>query len=70
VPKLNLVGLAEIAEMANVAPATVRTWARRGQLPEPDAKLSCGPVWHRATISAWLRRSAVRERVLKLQPLA
>lgn len=52
-----LVGIAEIAEMARVSPAAVANWrARRRGFPEPVADLRAGPVFSRAAVRRWLRR--------------
>lgn len=52
---MDLVGLAEIAEMAGVSRQAVTNWTtRHGSFPEPLARLAAGPVWQRADIAAWL----------------
>lgn len=52
---MDLVGLAEIAEMAGVSRQAVTNWtARHDSFPEPLARLAAGPVWQRADIAAWL----------------
>jgi chromosome partitioning protein len=53
----DLVGIAEIAEMARVGPAAVANWrARRRGFPEPVAELRAGPVFSRVAVRRWLRR--------------
>jgi hypothetical protein len=48
-----VVGLAEIAELLDVRPATAYQWMRRRRLPEPDVNLAIGPVWWLSTIQGW-----------------
>jgi phage terminase Nu1 subunit (DNA packaging protein) len=50
-----LVGTAEIAELANVRVNTVNQWQHRGLLPAPVAELSCGRVWRKDQVVAWLK---------------
>ena len=45
-----LVGLAEVAAMLHKPLRTVSSWNRRGQTPQPVARLKCGPVW---TVGQW-----------------
>ena len=52
-PPLAVLGLSELASVLGVKPGTVRQWHHRGQLPEPDAVLACGPVWRQSTIDKW-----------------
>jgi hypothetical protein len=65
---LDIVGMTEIAAMLNVNVGAVKTWNRRGHLPAPDARLSCGPIWQRSTIERW-RNEAGSQRVNLLQKL-
>jgi hypothetical protein len=52
---LDLVGVAEIARRAPVAPGTVHAWrARHHDFPVPLAELSSGPVWAWSSIERWL----------------
>jgi hypothetical protein len=52
---MDLVGLAEIAEMAGVSRQAVTNWtARHDSFPQPLARLAAGPVWQRAAVAAWL----------------
>lgn len=56
----SLVGVAEIAERAGVAEATVHSWRRRRpDFPAPLARLAAGPVWDWTDIAAWLPRLRV-----------
>ena len=48
-----LVGPTEMALRIGISPATVRTWKRRRQLPEPLAVVSGVPLWERETVKAW-----------------
>lgn len=52
---MDLVGLAEIAELAGVSRQAVANWvSRHPSFPAPLARLAAGPVWDRAPVSAWL----------------
>lgn len=58
-----LVGLYEVAEMANVRPSAVANWRNRfSDFPKPIADLKSGPVFLRAQIQAWLRKRNPGER--------
>jgi chromosome partitioning protein len=51
-----LVGLAEIASLANVTQQTVVNWRLRfDEFPRPLEHQADGPVWDRAVITAWLK---------------
>jgi len=53
----DLVGIAEVAELARVSPAAVANWrVRRRGFPEPVADLRAGPVFSRVAVQRWLRR--------------
>ncbi len=51
------VGQSEIAELLGVAPATVRQWAWRGLLPEPEFRVSERPAWRWSTIEQWAKET-------------
>ena len=55
----DVLGVAEIAELAGVSKKTVSSWVDRGtgNLP-PHTRLSCGPVWRAAHITEWLAARA------------
>jgi hypothetical protein len=65
---LDIVGITEISELTNVGTKSVRNWYVRGIMPPPDAKLACGPIWRRSTITRWMA-GAGKERVALLQKL-
>src|SRR5262249_55070819 len=55
-----LVGVAEIAEMAGVSRSAVANWrARFSDFPRPVAELQSGPVFLRLKVRKWLRRRKV-----------
>lgn len=47
-------GVAELARAAGVKPRTIASYLSRGRVPEPDARLECGPVWFGPTIEPWI----------------
>lgn len=55
--KTTMYGTAELAEELGVDRYRVSMWLNRGNrdIPEPDARLSMGPVWLAATVRGWLR---------------
>jgi ParB family chromosome partitioning protein len=46
-------GIAEIAELVGVRPATVNQWRTRGVLPLEDFRAGGAPLWWETTITAW-----------------
>jgi predicted DNA-binding transcriptional regulator AlpA len=50
---LDVIGLAEIAELLDVSRQTVDQWRTRGRLPEPDGTVGGRPAWRTETITAW-----------------
>jgi predicted transcriptional regulator/predicted DNA-binding transcriptional regulator AlpA len=46
-------GVTEVAQLLDLAPATIRSTLSRGRMPEPYLRLQCGPVWTREQIEAW-----------------
>lgn len=58
--KDELVGIAEIAEMAGVTSQAVANWrARQPEFPDTVAELKSGPVFSRTQVRAWLRKRKV-----------
>ena len=52
-----LVGINEIATMANVSRQAVANWrVRSPEFPKPIAELASGPVFRRSQVRVWLRR--------------
>jgi len=54
-PKLDVVGVYEIARLLNVHRVTVMKWKQEDSFPVPDAVLAMGPVWRTSTIVKWDR---------------
>ncbi|WP_245514642.1 MULTISPECIES: ParA family protein [unclassified Mesorhizobium] len=55
-----LVGINEIAEMANTSKQAVANWrVRISDFPKPIAVLASGPVFRRSQVRSWLRRRKV-----------
>lgn len=63
---LEVLGLHEISLVTGVRPNTITAWERRGHMPPPDARLACGPIWRRSTITAWMNGPG-RERIARAQ---
>lgn len=53
-----IVGLAEAAEIAGVQRSHFRVMRTRGQVPEPQVVLACGPIWKRSVIEKWAKKRA------------
>jgi predicted DNA-binding transcriptional regulator AlpA len=49
----DLVGISEIAAMYDVAKNTAWRWSQREDFPEPEARLSSGPIWKRPDVEVW-----------------
>jgi len=55
---MTLLGIAEIAALANVSRQTVFNWiARTDDFPTPVASLACGQIWERGAVENWLTRT-------------
>jgi hypothetical protein len=76
-PKLELVGLAELAELLGLTRLAVSTRRsapgpfigdRRARLPAPLAELKCGPIWTREQIEAY-RADEERQLTLDISEL-
>lgn len=53
---LDIVGPDELLEITTAnSKRTVYVWIQRGQLPEPEARISGVPIWRRETIETWAR---------------
>lgn len=56
-PETSLIGIYEIAEMADVSPSAVANWRKRfPNFPRPLAELKSGPVFGEAEVKLWLAR--------------
>jgi predicted DNA-binding transcriptional regulator AlpA len=56
--KLNLVGIAEIAQLIGVSRQRVDQLSRRDpDFPEPVAELHAGRIWLRQDVLHWARRT-------------
>jgi predicted DNA-binding transcriptional regulator AlpA len=49
-----LLSMRQIAERANLAESTVRTYRSRGDLPAPDVTIGTTPGWLPSTIDPWI----------------
>lgn len=54
---MELVGIAEVAEMLGVSVQRIDQLARADGFPEPVATLKAGRIWERADVEAWARRT-------------
>src|SRR5438105_281612 len=57
---VELLGTAEVAAVLGVSRKTVAAYLARDQMPAPDIKLACGPIWYRETLAAWLAKRDAR----------
>ncbi len=56
-PRLDLVGINEIAQRLEIQPNTVHAWrTRHADFPAPVADLAMGPVWRWGDVLTWSRR--------------
>jgi len=56
-PKIELAGVGEIADMAQVSRQAASQWRTRYEdFPKPLADLAMGPIYNRADIEAWLKK--------------
>jgi predicted DNA-binding transcriptional regulator AlpA len=46
----------EVAKFLGIAESTVRAYATRGKMPEPDAYVGATKVWRQQTIKEWAAR--------------
>lgn len=53
-----IVGVKEAADMAGLPRSHFRTLRSRGQVPEPQVVLACGPIWKRSIIEKWVKERA------------
>lgn len=53
--QLDLVGVAEVAEMLGVTRQRVNQLVNEGGFPDPVAVLTAGRIWKRAAIERWAR---------------
>lgn len=54
---LDVMGVAEVAALIDRPRQTVAVWLHRDLMPEPDARLACGPVWRGSTVRRWAARN-------------
>lgn len=54
----DLIGTAEIGELAGVSSAAVSVWRNRHKtFPDPLVKVRSGPLYSRRTVTAWLEET-------------
>jgi hypothetical protein len=54
---LDLVGVAEVADMLRVTRTRVSQLATTTGFPEPVVRLAAGPVWYRQDVERWARET-------------
>ena len=54
--KLDLVGLAEVAELLGTRRQQAVRWTQQADFPEPVARLRMGPIWRRADVTRWAKQ--------------
>ncbi len=60
---INLVGVAEIAQMLGVTRQRVNQMVQTlPDFPPPEAELSAGRIWRRSTIEKWIKAHPERQR--------
>ena len=58
----SLIGVFEIAELANVSPSAVANWRKRfSDFPAPLAELKSGPVYAESKVKLWLAKRAAAD---------
>lgn len=56
---MDLMGIAEIAELFGVTRQAVTNWSKRWpDFPKPVAELKCGPIWIRAQMTQWRKKKS------------
>lgn len=50
----------DVAAALNVAPATIRAYNARGQMPAPTGRIGRTPYWHPDDIEPWLSERRAR----------
>ena len=50
----DLLGIADVAELAGTKEKTISAYLARHQMPAPDGRIGRTPYWKRKTIEAWL----------------
>jgi hypothetical protein len=53
-----IVGAAEAAGIAGITRTYFTVLRTRGQVPEPQVMLACGPIWKRSVIERWAKTRA------------
>lgn len=56
----DLLTTTDVARLAGILPATVRTHRRRDGIPAPSGYVGRTPFWHRAVVDEWLRSRRAR----------
>ena len=51
--KLDVMGLAEIAETYGVRRQTAHQWTNNKKFPDPAARLRMGPIWFTEQVDRW-----------------
>jgi len=54
--RLNLAGLAEVAEILETSRAQAGRWTSRPDFPRPVARLRATPVWLASDVRRWRRK--------------
>ncbi len=59
-PQLDVLGLAEIADLLGVSKRTASRYTLRDDFPRPAAELAMGPIWHRTDVDEWMQSAPIR----------
>lgn len=58
---MNVYTVADIAELLGIEPATIRSYASRGQMPAPSGKVGRTPYWDKDDIEPWIAERVNRD---------
>jgi predicted DNA-binding transcriptional regulator AlpA len=61
-PNLDLVGLAEVADLLGTSRRQAIRWTQREDFPEPIIRLRATPVWEEREIRRWMRERKPNKR--------
>jgi predicted DNA-binding transcriptional regulator AlpA len=60
--EIQILGSAEAADLAGVERGHFHVMRKRGQVPQPQVMLACGPIWKRSVIEKWIADTNARKK--------